>query len=177
MFSEVQFFGISRISLGNIKIKSFIILYSMKVLEQLKSLKSLPPLDIGVLVLFILFIIFPFKLPLIIANVFNSSLGLILLFIVAIYLFFYKNPILGVIFILVAYELIRRSSETNGYMVHDTTTQENKDSELEKLNPVQSTTLEEEVINNMAPARNDFIKGDLSSFKPNMETMDGASLV
>ncbi len=78
---------------------------------------------------------------------------------------------------LVAYELIRRSSDTNDYMVRDTTTQENKDSELEKLNPVQSTTLEEEVINNMAPARNDFIKGDLSSFKPNMETMDGASLV
>jgi len=147
----------------------------MKLLEQLKSLKSL---EIGTLVVFILFVIFPFKLPLMMANVFDSSLGLILLFIVAIYLFFYTNPILGVIFILVAYELIRRSSEVTGgnYIVRDVTRQQHKDAELVQLNPVQSETLEEEVINKMAPARNEFIKGDLSDFKPNVDAKIDASL-
>lgn len=147
----------------------------MKVLEQLKSLKSF---EIGGLVLFILFIILPFKLPLMVANVFDSSLGLVFLFIVTIFLFFYTNPILGVIFILVAYELLRRSSEVTGgnYIVKDVTRQQYKDAELVQLNPVQSESLEEEVINKMAPARNEFIKGDLSDFKPNIDAKIDASL-
>ena len=147
----------------------------MKLLEQLKSLKSF---EIGALVLFILFVILPFKLPLMFANVFDSSLGLVLLFVITIFLFFYTNPILGVIFILVAYELIRRSSEVTGgnYIVHDVTRQQYKDAELVQLNPVQSETLEEEVINKMAPARNEFIKGDLSDFKPNVDAKIDASL-
>ena len=148
----------------------------MKVLEQFKSLKSL---EIVSLVLFIIFIIFPFKLPFIVANIVDSSLGLVFLFMVTIYLFFYTNPILGVIFILVAYELIRRSTINTGgnYIVRDNTTQEYKDAELEELNPFQPTTLEEEVINTMAPARNHFIKGDLTNdFIPVTASTVGASL-
>jgi len=148
----------------------------MKVLEQLKSLKSI---EIGILSLFILFVILPLKLPLMVANLFDSPIGVILLFVIAVSLFFYTNPILGVIFILVAYELIRRSSETTGgnYVVRDNTTQHMKDIELEKLNPVQPETLEEEMVNKMVPARNEFIKGDLSNdFKPNMNSNMDASL-
>jgi hypothetical protein len=151
----------------------------MKLLEQLKSLKSIQPLEIGVLILFIIFIIFPFKLPLMVADVFNSSLGFLLLFVVAIYLFFYTNPILGVIFILVAFELVRRSSHLSNdtiYVVRDHTNQQTKDMELEKLNPSTSISLEEEVIQKMAPARNEFIKGDMSNFKPNMVSNIGASM-
>lgn len=149
----------------------------MKVLEQFKSLKSL---EIGSLILFIIFIIFPFKLPLMVANIVDSSLGLVFLFIVTIYLFFHTNPILGVIFILVAYELIRRSTETTGgnYMIRDNTTQNYKDAELQQLNPLQPTTLEEEVISIMAPARNEFIKGDLNNdFIPVTSATVGASLI
>jgi hypothetical protein len=152
----------------------------MKILEPFKTLK---PVEIGALSFFILFIILPFKLPIMVANMFDSSIGFILLFVIAIYLFFYTNPILGIIFILVAYELIRRSSEitTNSHssrdiIVRDNTTQESKDSELEKLNPVQPETLEEEMVNKMVPARNEFIKGDLSDFKPNMNSNVNASL-
>ena len=148
----------------------------MKVLEQLKSLKSI---EIGILSLFILFVILPLKLPLMVANLFDSPIGVILLFVIAVSLFFYTNPILGVIFILVAYELIRRSSETTGgnNVVRDNTTQHMKDIELEKLNPVQPETLEEEMVNKMVPARNEFIKGDLSNdFKPNMNSNMDASL-
>ena len=148
----------------------------MKVLEQLKSLKSI---EIGSLILFIIFIIFPFKLPFMVANMVDSSIGLIILFIITIYLFFYTNPILGIIFILVAYELIRRSTETTGgnYMIRDNTTQQSKDVELQQLNPVQPTTLEEEVINIMAPARNEFIKGDFTNdFTPVTASTIGASL-
>jgi predicted membrane protein len=148
----------------------------MKVLEQVQSLKSI---EIFALLLFILFIIFPFKIPFMIANIFDSSFGIILLFIVAIYLFFYTNPMLGIIFILVAYELIRRSSKITGgnYIVRDNTTQLEKDIELERLNPQQPVTLEEEVINKMAPARNEFIKGDYSNdFQAVSDSTIGASM-
>lgn len=155
----------------------------MKLLEQFKldELKSLKPVEIGALLLFILFIILPFKLPSVIANVFDSPFGLIFLFVTTLYLFYYRNPILGVIFILVAYELIRRSSEkTNVNYVGDNNnnvTQQVKDVELEKLNPVQPESLEEEVINKMVPARNEFIKGDsLSDFKPNLDSTIAASM-
>ena len=155
----------------------------MKLLEQFKlnELKSLKPLEIGALLLFILFIILPFKLPSIMANVFDSSFGLIFLFVTTLYLFYYTNPILGVIFILVAYELIRRTSEKRNvnYVAdnNNNVTQQVKDLELEKLNPVQPESLEEEVINKMVPARNDFIKGDsLSDFKPNLESNINASM-
>lgn len=155
------------------------LLEQFKFLEQFKSLKSV---EIGTLLLFILFIIFPFKLPSIVSNIFDSPIGLLLLFVTAIYLFFYTNPILGVIFILVAYELIRRSSKTTvgnlgNYTDRDHTTQQIKDLELEKMNPVEPETLEEEVIHKMVPARNEFIKGDSTNdFKPNMVSNIDASL-
>jgi hypothetical protein len=151
----------------------------MKILESFKTLK---PIEIGALIIFILFIILPFKLPSMVANLVDSPFGIIFLFVIALYLFFYTNPILGVIFILVAYEFIRRSSEitkkcnSRDTIVRDNTTQLVKDMELQQLNPVQPETLEEEMVKKMVPARDEFIKGDLSEFKPNMESKVNASL-
>ena len=149
----------------------------MKVLE---SFKSLSPLEIVTLVVFITFIIFPFKLPVWLANMIDSPLGFLSLFLTTVYLFFYVNPILGIIYILVAYELIRRSSQMTGKteMAQYSPTQAKKDTELEEMNPPREVTLEEEVIQVMAPARNEFIKGTSNSdFKPVMETIVGASLI
>jgi hypothetical protein len=148
----------------------------MKLLE---SFKSLSILEIISLALFIIFIIFPFKLPFMIANMIDSPLGFLSLFIITIFLLFYTNPILGVIYIFVAYELIRRSSEMTGKtdMKKYSPSQNKKDAELEKMNPTIEMTLEEQVIQTMAPARNDYIQGSsISEFKPIMEPIVGASL-
>ena len=151
----------------------------MKVVDSIKSLK---PLEIGTLVVFILFIILPVKVPNALTGVFDSAVGILVLFIITVSLFVYINPILGVIFILVAYELIRRSALLMGKPItqifsSDNTSQGTKDSELHQMNPVQSPTLEEEVIQTMAPATKDFIKLDGSNFKPIMEAVKGASLI
>jgi len=151
----------------------------MKVIDSIKTLK---PLEIGTLVVFILFIILPVKIPNAFTGVFDSAIGILLLFIITITLFVYINPILGVIFILVAYELIRRSALLMGKPITqilslDNTSQGTKDSELHKMNPVQSPTLEEEVIQTMVPATKDFIRMDGSNFKPVMEPVTGASLI
>jgi len=151
-------------------------------MKFLNSLKILKPLEIATLVVFILFIIFPVRLPSGFSGVFDSSLGILFLFILTLVLFIYTNPILGIIFILVAYELIRRGSSLTGkptkqLLSMDNTNQASKDMELKKLNPVQQPTLEEEVIQQMAPASQNFIKIDGSDFKPTLENIKGASLV
>lgn len=148
-------------------------------MKGLDSFKSLSPLEIVLLVVFVLFIIFPFKMPLMFANILDSPLGFLSLFIVTLYLFSYVNPVLGIIFIFVAYELVRRSSEITGKtaMIQYSPSQNNKDKELEEMNPPRDITLEEEVIRIMAPAQMDFIKSDSgSNFKPVMDSLVGASL-
>jgi hypothetical protein len=151
----------------------------MKFVDSLKNLK---PLEIATLVVFILFIIFPVRLPSGFTGVFDSSIGILFLFILTVILFLYTNPVLGVIFILVAYELIRRGANNTGkpttqLLSMDNTNQASKDMELKQLNTVHQTTLEEEVIQKMAPASQNFIKLDGSDFKPTLESIKGASLV
>jgi hypothetical protein len=151
----------------------------MKLLDSIKSLK---PLEIGALIVFILFVIFPVKVPIALTGVFDSPLGILFLLIITVSLFIYTNPILGVIFILVAYELIRRGSLLTGKPIsqvlsQDNTSQESKDAVLKNLNPPQSTTLEEDIIQSMAPASKDFIRLDGSDFKPVMTKTTGASMV
>jgi hypothetical protein len=151
----------------------------MKVIDSLKSLK---PLEIGTLLVFILFIIFPVRVPVALTGVFDSPIGILGLLVVTVCLFVYSNPVLGVVFILVAYELIRRGALNTGkptaqILSGDNTSQQTKDSELQKMNPVMPPTLEEEVIQTMAPATKNFIKMDGSDFKPVMESVTGASLI
>jgi len=150
----------------------------MKFIDSLKSLK---PLEIIALVIFIIFIILPVKIPVAFNGFFDFPSGILILFIITVILFIYTNPILGVLFILVAYEIIRRSSTiTNkpiGEVLYpDNTTQAVKDRELQNLNKPQPPTLEEEVILKMAPATQNFIKVDGSNFKPITEPITGASL-
>jgi hypothetical protein len=148
-------------------------------MKGLDSFKSLSPLDIALLVVFVLFIIFPIKLPIMVATMLDSPLGFLSLFVITIYLFSFVNPVLGIIYIFVAYELLRRSSEVTGKtdMIRNSPSQANKDRELEIMNPPRDVTLEEEVIRIMAPAQSQFIKSESgSNFKPIMESVVGASL-
>ena len=147
--------------------------------------KLMSPLEMILLFVFIIYLVFPIKTPEFLASSVDSPVGLFSIFIVTLYLFFYANPIIGVIYIFVSYELIRRSaSGSNGavaspYSILEyTPTQRNKDIQLQKLNPPQPSSLEEEVILKMAPASQNFIKGEsVSDFKPVADKVVGASMV
>ena len=147
--------------------------------------KSMSPLEMILLVVFIIYLVFPIKTPEFLAGSIDSPFGLIGIFAVTLYLFFFANPIIGVIYIFVAYELIRRSAITpqgiaaSQYAIQQyTPTQAVKDVQLQKMNPRQSETLEEEMISIMAPASRDFIKGEsVSNFKPVADSVIGASMV
>jgi hypothetical protein len=144
--------------------------------------KNLTPLEISALVVFAIYIIFPFRTPSILAGTINTPLGLIVILIVTLYLFFYTNPILGVVYIFVAYELIRRSSlvksgAADNYMVRSTPSEAERSAEMNAMNPAPVKTLEEDVVSKMAPAQVFHADSAIDTgFKPVAERVTGASM-
>jgi hypothetical protein len=148
----------------------------------LKTLKGIPPLELAILAIFIVYIALPLKTPEGIANLVDSPLGVILLLISTIYLFVYtSNPLLGVIFILVAYELIRRSSQSSSVRyIELTPSQRQKDIQMVAMNPPKQTSLEEEIVEMRAPIGQSNIiqKPTAGNFKPVADKLiDGASML
>ena len=119
----------------------------------LSTIKSFQPIEMLLVALFIIYIVFPIETPDAVAGMIDSPLGIIVLLAVTVYLFVYVNPILGVLYIFVAYELIRRSSAVTArvQIIQNTPSQANKDIELKAMNPVQPQTLEEEIVQERAP--------------------------
>jgi hypothetical protein len=141
--------------------------------------KSLSPLECSLLVMFALYLVLPIQAPEFISGMVDSPLGMLTIFIVTLYLFFYSNPILAIVYVFVAYELLRRSSQITGRvaMVQYTPSQIKRDKQMQDMNPPKKQTLEEEVVDKMAPiGRSDPIIYTTSSFKPVAESIDGASM-
>lgn len=143
---------------------------------------SLSPLEMSTLALFVIYIIFPFRTPLFLSGIINTPLGLIGVLIVTLYLFFYTNPLLGVVYIFVAYELLRRSSLAAGapadnYMIQYTPTEVKRAQEMVNMNPQRSLTLEEDIVAAMAPAQKFNLDPAMDSgFQPVKEVVTGASV-
>lgn len=125
--------------------------------------------------LLIVFIVFDIQVPEGVAVFIDSIVGKALIIIIALALLS-VNPIVGVLALITAYELIRRSSESSGsgpiyrYMPSD----HKRDKELNLLNE-QPYTVEEEVIANMLPrtATDTFDKN--AEFKPVQENLHSAA--
>ena len=71
--------------------------------------KQMTPMEIGALVIFIIYLIIPFKTPRTVSHWVNSSAGILGILVVTTYLFMYAHPALGILYLFVAYELLRRS--------------------------------------------------------------------
>jgi len=95
---------------------------------------------------------------------------------------FYTTPLLGILSVFVAYEIIRRSA--NGLsakvsVVAYTPSQPQKDKQMAQMNPPTEKTLEEEIVQKMAPigslaTTSTYID---SSFKPVQDKITNASLL
>ena len=143
--------------------------------------KSMTPLEIAALVIFIVYIVFPFRTPIFLASIINTPIGLIGVLVITLYLFFYTNPILAVIYIFVAYELLRRSAlvkvgGSDNYMVQYTPSEIKKEMDMIEMNPPREKTLEEEVVSTMAPSQkfNTRTEDDILQFKPTAEKINGS---
>jgi cytochrome c oxidase assembly factor CtaG len=146
---------------------------------KLSDFTKMTSLEIVAFVIFVIYIVIPFKTPLFIANIVNGQFGLLILLTITVSLFIYTNPILGVIYIFVAYEVIRRSALVNKSKIshiNGSLTEENKQYVMNKLNPETSVTLEETVISQMAPTQTFNTMEVAPTFLPIVEKIEGSSL-
>ena len=148
-------------------------------MKFLSFMDSLTNVETAVIVMLISYLALPVQLPDMFANMVDSPMGTIGIFILSVYLFFNANPLVAVLFVLVAYEMFRRSSNATGKaaMIKYTPTQARKDDKMKKMNPVKTTSLEEEVVNEMAPVgKSDVSVFTTSTYKPVAENVGSASM-
>lgn len=151
----------------------------MKLPESLKSLSSV---EIVLFLAFVLYAVLPINTPNSMKPFVNSPMGLLFFFCVTVGLFAYTHPILGVLYILVVYEALRRSSETfhnpRAIVLEYEPSQKNKDDTLSKMNPAQNEkTVEEEVIEVRAPInKTHSVEIVKTTFKPVSKAIEGASV-
>lgn len=148
-------------------------------MKFLSFMDSLTNVETAVIVMLISYLALPIQLPDMFVNMVDSPMGTIGIFILSVYLFFNANPLIAVLFVFVAYEMFRRSSNATGKaaMIKYTPTQARKDEKMKKMNPVKTTSLEEEVVNEMAPVgKSDISVFTTSTYKPVAESVGGASM-
>jgi len=128
--------------------------------------------------LLIVYLILGFKTPEPIASIVDSLIGKIVIFIIVIYLFMYFNPILAVLSLFVAFDLIRRSSITTGFdaLKRYAPSEQKKMSQFTAYNQFPYT-LEQEVVAKMAPIMKSGTSLTKASYKPLLDNLYDASPV
>jgi predicted membrane protein len=109
-------------------------------------------------VLLAILIIFDLKIERPIINLINTPIGIIFSLIFVIILFIYLNPIIGILFLIYIFINLKEAKKTT------------KNNILQDLNPPQQMQVEEEVILNNAPIKNQN-KGNNVSFQPIVEKL------
>lgn len=107
---------------------------------------------LALLVVLIIYSIFNINTPSMLANLIDNIYGNIAVILAALYLLSKSHPITGVVGLFAAYELIRRSSHSNGTLAIERylPTEMKKSGHLSAFNQFP-ITLEEEVVKQMAP--------------------------
>lgn len=143
-----------------------------------KMFKSFSPLELSLLILFIIYLVLPINTPNCLKGPVESPLGLVTILGVTLYLFFYAKPILAILYVFVAYEILRRSAVKTGHvaMVQFTPKQKTKDAEMAAMNPPPNDVLEIDVISKMAPiGESNIAEYASSSYSPMFEDVKDAS--
>ena len=130
------------------------------------------------IILFIIYLIMGYKTPEPIANIVDTLIGKIIIFIIVIMLFMHANPILAVISLFVAFDLLRRSSESTGIdaLKRYLPTEEKKSSQFTAFNQYPYT-LEQEVVKKMAPIVQSGSSLSKASYMPVLENLHDASVI
>ena len=135
--------------------------------KSLPKLGKMTSLEMLLLVVFVVYLIFPIGTPSLLKDYIISPMGYVTIFIITLYLFFYSHPILAILYIFVAYELLNRTNKAtiqqhvhqqhinniknNGKQVRFNEQPAKVDEKVAPIAPKTHTTLEEEVINTNVP--------------------------
>ena len=124
---------------------------------------------------FIIYLILGLKTPEPIAGLVDSLIGKIVIFIIVVYLFIHFNPILAVLALFVAFDLIRRSSLTTGLdaLQKYAPSEEKKMSQFSAFNQFPYT-LEQEMVKKMAPIVRTGTSLTQASYKPLLDNLHDA---
>lgn len=123
-----------------------------------------------------IYLIMGYETPEPIANLVDTLLGKIIILLVVIYLISNANPILAILSLFVAFDLVRRSSMTTGIDA----LKKYAPSEIHKMSQFSAFnqfpyTLEQEVVSKMAPIVQTGPIFTRSSFHPMVENLHDAS--
>ena len=132
------------------------------------------------LALFIIYLVMDIYPPEIVASYIDTSIGMVAILLTTLYVFMNYSPVLGVVFLFVAYEIVRRSARVNNRvpMMMYTPSQAKKDAELSAMNPPVAASLEEEVVQQMAPVgKSSLISYTMSEYKPISSDIHNASAI
>jgi len=132
--------------------------------------------ELILIVLFIIYLVMGYNTPEPIANLVDTLIGRVIIFIIVIYLFNNFNPILDVLSIFVAFEIVRRSSVATviDVLQRFAPTEERKMSQFTAFNQFPYT-LEQEIVAKMAPLVKSGSCISQSSFKPLLDNLHDAS--
>ena len=142
--------------------------------------QSLSKMEFGMLALFIIYLVMDIYPPEIMASYIDTSIGMVGILLTTLYVFMNYSPVLGVVFHFVAYEMVRRSARVNNRvpMMMYTPSQAKKDAELASMNPPVAASLEEEVVEQMAPVgKSSLISYTMSEYKPVSSDIHNASAI
>jgi hypothetical protein len=147
----------------------------MDYFSTLFDKKNMPQLVLSVL--FVIYLVMGYKMPEGVATMIDSTAGKIIVVLIALMLFAYSNPILGVLALLVAYQMIKGASVKTGMagLEQYYPTQQKKWSPFTPAHQFPYT-LEQEVVKNMTTQKfnTDYVK---MPFRPTLDdTHDAAPL-
>jgi len=145
----------------------------MDYFSSLFDKKNMPQLVLSVL--FVLYLVMGYQVPEAVATMVDSTIGKIVVALVALMLFAYSNPVLGVLALLVAYQLIKGASVKTGMAGLE----EYYPTEAKKWTPFTPTnqfpyTLEQEVVKNMTTQKfnTEYVK---APYRPTLDDTHDAS--
>lgn len=148
----------------------------MKFIEKIGKRQSIGEVILSIL--FVIYIVMNYKTPQWVSEMVDTLLGKIVVLLVFGSLFFYTNPIVAILGLVVAILLIKRSSVLTGTfaLAHYMPSEEKKESQFTAYNQFPYT-LEQEIVKKMAPIHS--MGGTLfeskPSYKPLLEDLHDAS--
>jgi len=136
---------------------------------------SASPLEVILFVLFVAYLVFQPSTPPVLTPFVDNLFGTIVVISIALYMFLYMHPVLGVLGIFVAYELIRRTSTKTVAMIQYSPEQPTKDMAMKRMNPPKERTLEEAMVAKMAPISDGGVV--VTDYLPVADDVRGASMI
>jgi hypothetical protein len=108
--------------------------------------------ELALAILLIVYLVLGFRTPDAVAGMVDSLVGKIVMFVIVIFLFLHANPLLAVLALFVAFDLMRRSSVATGIdaLQKFAPSEEKRTSQFTAYNQFPYT-LEQEVVAKMAP--------------------------